>query len=331
MKAICTTTDRGLEIRDIPAPTQPAAEHVLIDMAASAINPGDIAFLKHTAPGQVPKSLYDVWGVSGAGTVIAIGHDVPASYLGKQVAVYRSLVSTGHTIGTWCNITQMHHATCVILPDTVDATDYSGSLVNTITPYAFLKQVQQELHQGILVTAGTSATGLAMLGIALAYEIPIVSIVRDAAGKKELASLGAQNVLVRADPNFDQDLAAMTEAHKATAIFDGVGGDLLTRILPLVARGSTVYAYGYLGGDSAVSLHSSTLMAKNMTIKHFSNFASSTVQTRSRLTAALDEISKIIGMSHFRTKRGMTFHFEGISDAMKYVDPNGGKAILAPG
>ncbi len=139
------------------------------------------------------------------------------------------------------------------------------------------------------------------------------------------------SVLVRADPNFDQDLAAMTEAHKATAIFDGVGGDLLTRILPLVARGSTVYAYGYLGGDSAVSLHSSTLMAKNMTIKHFSNFASSTVQTRSRLTAALDEISKIIGMSHFRTKRGMTFHFEGISDAMKYVDPNGGKAILAPG
>ena len=125
----------------------------------------------------------------------------------------------------------------------------------------------------------------------------------------------------------------MTEAHKATAIFDGVGGDPLTRILPLVARGSTVYAYGYLGGDFAVSLHFwSTLMAKNMTIKHFSNFASSTrSNAEPPLTAALDEISKIIGMSHFRTKPGMTFHFEGISDAMKYVDPNGGKAILAPG
>lgn len=103
----------------------------------------------------------------------------------------------------------MHHLTCVILPDSVDSIDYSGSVVNVITPYAFLKQEQ---HRGILVTAGNSATGIAMLGIGLAYEIPIVSIVRSAAGEQELRSLGAKNVLVKTHAEFDRDLAAVTEA-----------------------------------------------------------------------------------------------------------------------
>lgn len=137
MKAICTTPDRDLEVREVPTPTKPAAGHLLIKMDASGINPGDISFLKRVTPRQVPTSLYDVWGVSGAGTVIAVGEDVPAKYQGKLVAIYRSLISTDHTIGSWCEIAQMHHLTCVILPDSVDSIDYSGSLVNVITPYAF--------------------------------------------------------------------------------------------------------------------------------------------------------------------------------------------------
>jgi NADPH:quinone reductase len=330
MRAICTTADRDLEVREVPTPTQPATEHILIKMDASGINPGDIAFLKRAIPRQVPTSLYDVWGVSGAGTVIAVGGGVPAKYQGKRVAIYRSLLRTDHTIGCWCEIAQMHTSTCVTLPDAVDPVDYGGSLVNTITPYAFLKQAQQERHRGILVTAGNSATGIAMLGIALAYGIPIVSIVRDVAGRQELKSLGAENILVQADPNFDQDIVMVTEAKNATAIFDGVGGDLINRIAPLVAPGSTVYAYGYLGGGTPISLHSSVLMAKRLTLKSFSNFASQTAQDPKQLREALDDISQIIAMPHFKTKRGQSFGFDAIAGAMSYSDKNDGKAILVP-
>jgi len=76
MKAICTTPDRDLEVREVPTSTEPAAGHLLIKTDASGINPGDISFLKRVTPRQVPTSLYDVWGVSG-GTVIAVGEDVP--------------------------------------------------------------------------------------------------------------------------------------------------------------------------------------------------------------------------------------------------------------
>jgi NADPH:quinone reductase-like Zn-dependent oxidoreductase len=330
MRALCTTADRNLELRDVPTPTQPASAHVLIRMDASGINPGDIAFLKAALPLSVPKSLYDIWGVSGAGTVIAAGEGVPEYYKGKKVAVYRSLIGTDQTIGTWCEIAQMHHLACVVLPDSADAIDYSASLVNLITPYAFIKQAQQERHRGVLITAGTSATGIAMLGMALAYQIPVVSIVRSEEGKQQLLDLGATKVLDQTHVDFDRDFAAVAEAARATAIFDGVGGALLNRFLPMVARGSTVYSYGYLGGSAPVSLPTSLLMAKSLTLKGFGNFSSPTVQDRHQLAEALAEISRIIDKPHFKTKRGQLFSFAEIKAAISYSDKNGGKAILRP-
>jgi NADPH:quinone reductase len=169
-----------------------------------------------------------------------------------------------------------------------------------------------------------------MLGIGLAYEIPIVSIVRSAAGEQELRSLGAKNVLVKTHAEFDRDLAAVTEAENATAIFDGAGGELLNRILPLAARGSTVFVYGYLGGTTPISVPSGLLMAKGLTIKSFSNFGSQTVRDPDQLKEALNEIGRIIEMPHFKTKGGKSFSFDEIADAFAYRGQNGGKAILEP-
>ena len=56
--------------RDIPTPEKPVADHVVIRMDACAINPGDKFFLGRTPPPDLPLSVYDVWGVSGAGIVL---------------------------------------------------------------------------------------------------------------------------------------------------------------------------------------------------------------------------------------------------------------------
>lgn len=196
---------------------------------------------------------------------------------------------------------------------------------------AFWKQAPEDGHRGVLATAGTSATGIAMLGVARTFGAPIVSMVRDAAGKAELTALGAENVLVQADPSSEAELAAMVESQSATAVFEGVGGEIVTRIAPSLAYGSTIYSYGCLGGAAPISLHASLLFTKNLTIRNFSNFGSPTVRDPNRLRAALDDLSEIIAMPHFRRKRGRTFAFDEIADAMEYSDANGGKPILSPG
>lgn len=122
----------------------------------------------------MPATLHDIWGASGAGRVAAIGPGVPQHYMGRKVAIYRSIsmIHSGQTIGLWSEQAQIDHLSCLILPDHVDTRDYSGSLVNIVTAYAFLRQMVEEGHRGIVATAGSSATGRALAALAQRDGVP---------------------------------------------------------------------------------------------------------------------------------------------------------------
>src|SRR5581483_8839597 len=80
-----------LSVQNVERPKVPAKGHLVIEMMASAINNGDKFFLTRPTPPGMPKSLYDIRGVSGVGRVLATGDAVPETYKGKTVAVYRSM------------------------------------------------------------------------------------------------------------------------------------------------------------------------------------------------------------------------------------------------
>ena len=330
MKAISLATNNSVEFQHVPKPQKAEPGHLIIKMEACGINQGDKAFIGGTFPlGSIPVSLYNICGVSGAGTVIEIGSGVPEEYKGKNVTIYRSLKFSEKMVGTWCEYAHLHYLHCTILPDNVKMEDYSGSLVNIITPYAFLKQITEEGHKGIISTAGNSATGIAMLGICLAYNFPIISIVRTEVDKKELEELGAKNIVVQTDSDFKLYLKELSQKLETTAIFDGVGGEILNTIIEVIPFNSTIYSYGYLGGQTLLTIHTSILM-KGITIKGFGNFRTKTVQSPQNLEKALKDISEIITMPHFKTKIGKKFKLEEINDALQFLSESGGKAVLYP-
>lgn len=329
MKAICVTPERELEVRDIPIPTEPAPGHVLVDMGASAINHGDKAFLKMPAAvgGGLAASQHDVWGVSGSGRVAAVGAGVPADHAGKQVAIYRSLGRSPQTLGLWCERAQVPWTSCLILPDHVRARDYSGSLVNVMTAYAFLEEIVEAGHQGVIVTAGNSATGHAMVSLARQRKLPAIFLVRSEAARETLGGLGAEHVIVTRE-GFTDTLAALSAELGTTAVFDGVGGDLPGKIAPSLPMNSTIYLYGFLGGNEPFSLSSAVFMMKNLTLRQFSNFESRTVKASGKLAAALKALEKVIDDPVFMTRIGREFHRDQIELAMAYEGLNGAKAVL---
>ena len=71
-------------------------------------------------------------------------------------------------------------------------------------------------------------------------------------------------------------------------------------------------------------------MAKNLTMKPFSNFNSSTVRGVAKLQQALAYLAMHIADPLFRTKVGRTFLFEEIQEAMAYEAEPGAKAVLLP-
>jgi NADPH:quinone reductase len=331
MNAICVTQSRDLEVREVPAPATPPIGHILIDVAAAAINHGDKFFLSIWNAEASPKtSLYDVWGASASGRVRAIGQDVPAGFAGKNVALYRSLTPSPQTVGMWSERAVVPYTNATILPENVSVEDYCGSLVNAVTAYAFLEEIATDGHKGVIATAGTSATGLALAAIARRKNIPAILLVRSEASRQELRGHGVEHVLNTASEGFENELERLAGEFRATAVFDGVGGELITRIAPHLPLNSSISFYGFLGGSTPVSVPSRVFMMKNLTMKRFSNFFSSTVADREKLRAALTYLSGIIEDPMFRTRLGKRFRFDQISEAIAYEATPGAKAILQP-
>ena len=327
MRAVCTKLDRTLEVRDFPTPTTPAPGHLLVDIDACGINHGDKAFLTMAPMSLGPRSN-DVWGASGAGRVVAVGEGVPQAYAGKQVAIYRSLRSTPETVGLWCERAHVHHLCCLILPDRVSARDYCGSLVNVITAAAFLRQAADEGHGGIVVTAGNSATGNALAALARRRDVPVIRLVRSASGRDALEKLGTAHVLATDHGDFERDFTALAQRLRATAVFDGLGGGIVGRLAPIVPENATFYFYGFLDGGTPMSMPTSQFMAKNLTMKRFSNFQTTTVQDPMILDETLTDLRGCIDDPLFRTRIGRAFPFEDIEAAMRFEATPGAKAVL---
>ena len=120
----------------------------------------------------------------------------------------------------WSEVAQMHHLCCLILPDDLNAADYSGSLVNVITALAFLNQAKDDGHKGVITTAGNSATGRALLELARWKDVPVIALVRTAKAKKELAELGFTNVIDTSIKSFEEGLRTLAQQLGTTAIFE---------------------------------------------------------------------------------------------------------------
>jgi NADPH:quinone reductase-like Zn-dependent oxidoreductase len=139
MQAICATDDGQLEVRDIAAPGEPPSGHVLVNIEAAAIHHGDkLVLARPFIAGRVAGSKNNVWGASASGTILSLGPDVPAESAGSNVAIYRSLTASPHTVAFWSQQAVVPYTNCLILPNEVAVQDDSGSLVNVITAYAFL-------------------------------------------------------------------------------------------------------------------------------------------------------------------------------------------------
>ena len=331
MKAVCVTEARALELREVPAPTEAELppDHVLVEMEASAINHGDKTFLARPATTSgLNTSRHNIWGASGAGRVLAVGADLPKDLTGRKVAIYRSLTPSRHTVGLWSERAVVPFTSCVVLPDQAAIPDYSGSLVNAITAYAFLEDTAAEGHKGVVVTAGSSASGLALAALVQARKTPAIFLVRSAESRESMRSLGIEHVVATSDRDFDTEFEGLAEELRTTAVFDGVGGDLITRIAPLLPVNSSVSFYGFLAGAAPISVPTGLFMSKNLVMRRFSNFNSATVREADRLREALRNLQGRIGDPLFHTRIGATFRLDQVQEAMAYETTPGQKAVL---
>jgi len=234
----------------IPVP-HPGPGQVLVRMAASPVNPSDLAFMKGGYGAQRPFPM--IPGFEGSGTVVKAGAGLlPHLLLGKRVAC-----ATSADGGMWAEYAVTWATACIPLRKNVSLEQGAMSIVNPMTALAFFDMARRDRHQAIVSTAAAGALGKMILRLGIKNGIPVIHIVQRKEQADVLRSLGAKHVLRNEDPDFMSSFQRLSHEWNATLILDAVGGKLSQQLILAAPFGSTLVAYGFLSGEeTAIDLRS---------------------------------------------------------------------------
>lgn len=242
MRAVLLEQPGGVPtVGQCPTPV-PSPGQVLIQMAATPINPSDLGFLQGSYGYQKPFPV--VPGFEGSGTVVAAGSGLlPHLLLGRRVAC------SAATGGAWAEYLVTPATTCFPLVTKLSQEQAATLIVNPLTALAFFDIARQGRHGALVNNAAASALGRMILRLGQRQHLPIIHIVRRPEQVELLRTLGGEYVLNNHDPDFLDRLHTLAYRLKATLILDPVGGEQTHQLLEAVPPGSTVLLYGSLSGS----------------------------------------------------------------------------------
>ena len=231
----------ALRTEERPVP-KPRKDEVLVKVAASPINPSDLAYLdgnygfKNTPP-VVP-------GGEGSGTVVAIGPGMIGRYfLGKRVAC----LSRGEGNGMWAEyVVTSAKGGALPLHQSVSLEQGAMSMVNPLTACAFLEIAKEGGHKTIVLTAAASTLGQMVNRLCRSEGIQVINVVRRDAQVELLNEQGATVVLNSSESDFDQQLHDACHQADAHLAFDAVAGPMTRQLLDALPEHSKVTVYSCL-------------------------------------------------------------------------------------
>lgn len=226
---------------------RPRAGQVLVRIAASPVNPSDLAFLRGLY--GVKKSLPVVPGFEASGRVVASGGGLLARVLmGRRVACAAPVDGDG----TWAEYMVADASHCIPLIKEISDEQGATTIVNPLTAWALMQRAKRRRARAVVQTAAASALGQMIESLGSRFRIPVINIVRRREQVEMLKQKGARYVLDSSAEDFPATLREMCRSMKATVGFDAVAGDLTGHILDAMSERALVIVYGALSAEGCL-------------------------------------------------------------------------------
>lgn len=248
LAALLTSTDGTLRIEEIPRPAIGPGQ-VLVHVAAAPINPSDLVFLKGAY--GIQKRLPVVPGFEGSGVVVEANAGLYGRWLvGQRVACRPP--EDGN--GTWADYVACQASHVIPLRSGVSLEQGATLIVNPLTAWSLMEQVQRGGHRAFIQTAAASAVGRMVARLSQERGVAGIHIVRRPEQIPLVEVSGNSLVLKSEDPDFAEKLKDRAAALGATIALDAVGGEATKALARAMPKGSRVIVYGSLsGGDLTVN------------------------------------------------------------------------------
>lgn len=210
---------------------EPGDHQVLVEMAATSINPSDWKF----AGSDIAPLPHPV-GLDVAGTVARLGPKVEGFAIGDRVVAQAPMRT-----GTFAPFTVTRAKTTAKLPDSVSFTDAATLGTSGQTAYATIVE-EAQVTEGQSVLIHGAAGGVGTLAVQLAkYRGARVIATASARNHDLLRRLGVDQVIDYTTTRFEDVVS------EVDVVIDTVGGETFNRSLGVLRDGGTMVSIAFFG------------------------------------------------------------------------------------
>jgi len=231
-----------LVLEDVPTP-QPAADEVLVQVAAAGVNRADLMQRKGFYPPPPGASTYP--GLEVSGTLSALGDNVAGWAVGDQVCA----LLTG---GGYAEQVSVPAAQLLPVPDGVSLVHAAAlpEVVNTVWSNIFMTANLQP-GQTVLIHGGSSGIGTMAIQLARAVGARVAVTAGTSEKLEACRELGADILVNYREQDFVEVLNDATQGQGADVILDNVGAKYLARNVNALAVNGRLVIIGLQGGVKA--------------------------------------------------------------------------------
>lgn len=223
-----THPDHTFAFTDVVPPV-PGDNQLLIEMAATSINPADWKFA-----GSDMAPLPFAVGLDVAGTVSVIGATVDGFTVGDRVVAQASMGT-----GTFAPLTLTRARSTATLPDAVSFTDAATlGTAGQAAHAAIVDEADVSEGQSVLIHGASGGVGTFAVQIAR-YRGAHVIATASSRNHALLRNLGANEVIDYTTTRFEDAV------QEVDVVLDTVGGDTFTRSLDVLRTGGTLVSIAH--------------------------------------------------------------------------------------
>jgi len=313
-----------VESFDLP-PTGP--DEVRVSIEAIGVNRFEALYRRNFY--VVPPSLPSVMGVEGVGTVMEVGSEVVGHNIGDRVAilpVQTPFVGSG-IYATHANVPAS--ALVKSIPGTT-AIEESAVWMAGLQAYNLITKVPVGTGDFVLVTAGTSPVGSALIQFARDMGATVLATTRTNERKRELLDLGAHHAIATDEEALADIVMAATNGKGVKVVLDTIGGALLAQCVACLAEEGSLFSYGaQTSPDITAARVDVPLVALDRRSLSFVDLFELT-DVPERFAAAQEYIRTAVASGAFKPRIDSTFQLENVQGAHRRMEDGrlSGKVVI---
>src|SRR6266404_5553880 len=296
-----------LELVNLAKP-EVSSEKVLVRMTAAGVTPLDHTILS----GHYPKAKAPlVLGNEGAGVVEeGGGTEFPAGSRVMFTGLYG--VSEDGTYSEYLAVRKQH---LCLIPECIDDVSAAGIPVAYLTAQMALSLAGFQAGKTVLAPAIGGSVGNAVTQLARALGAKhAISSTTNPAKAEQAKALGFNEVIDTSIEKLGDGVRRITGGYGTDIVIDGIGGEVLSEALGVLASGGSLITLGY-SASRKTTIDVTNLIVPQASIRGLNMFA----QPKAAITDAWNVIVALLKSGAIKPIVAKTFPLAEATDALRYL------------